>query len=672
MIPACVPDFLKNLKNESYPNYFFYAFLSIGSKYMLDDSFPNKASERREYGKFAYSLIKQEKDNNSPMYIWACLLLSLNFWLFFDETSTLEVMALIPISYFRAVISSRLYMMDNKPKHISRQNTHELEFERRVFWSFYILIRYRYVFGPGFVSLHDRDISVLLPSKDFTYRYGPTQNYPKEGIPISSLVNTSEFDLFKQDIASYTIKIMSLFGRIAIFTKCRWLKKNRFDKSYNNQFLPLKNSLSQLKKYLSIHYPDTNFNGRDFTIPGISRVMNEDLDYKVAKYLDMQMLHNITIFLFQSELVKIKDLPLDPERIRIAKIECLRAAMHQAELLSLEKVIGLQVEDITATSHWKVNTIITLLNVSFVEYNHLGTNASEAYNSLLKVYDSLKSDFLTAEIISNLFSNIYQIKRKSIIKNEKNPQLQNKMKLYSITEADLNPWFVPKYSLLFSFNCCFSSNYSTLDSSEYLEIPSSALPTPVYNKPQKSSSKSRKMRVSKIKPPDLNNIYKRNKSFYTFKSEIFVNNFFPNIPKQITQTENQDQPLEAPKKAHKFIPIPHTKIDNSYEYQHEFKIDLKPGQISSTDKTTNKISVGRLVDDFKIIEKPIIVNRVSRRADKSSLESHLRVSGYTSKFDKGENHFSNFIYQTPVPVGNKLSNRKAKISNLINYNPSPG
>ncbi|OMJ27099.1 hypothetical protein AYI69_g3477 [Smittium culicis] len=46
--------------------------------------------------------------------------------------------------------------------------------------------------------------------------------------------------------------------------------------------------------------------------------------------------------------------------------------------------------------------------------------------------------------------------------------LSKQMSLYSISEYDLHPWIVPKYGSFCKFICCFASNYTSVDTAEYL------------------------------------------------------------------------------------------------------------------------------------------------------------------------------------------------------------
>ncbi|OMJ29190.1 hypothetical protein AYI69_g1313 [Smittium culicis] len=569
-IPVCVPYFLNKLKNKTFPDYFFYAFLSIGAKYIPNKYFKNGSIRRVQYGNYAFKLLKQEKDNNSPLFIWACLLLSLNFWVFLDETTTLKV-------------------MDNKRKYKVLEDCFEIEFNRRVFWAYYIMVRYGNIYGPVIRILHDRDISLRFPSNDFEYKYGPNITYVNEGNSLSSILQETSPDIIKKDNIIHFIKIMTLFGKIAMFTKTRWLKKNISNTDFCSHMDKLNNHLSKLTAYFDNYYRNTeSLKTRKFKVYNSDHIFSEDLDFSTIKYLVKLMLCNMTIFLYQSELVKVKGVFLAPSRIKTAKKECMKAAINQIELYCLESSLGIKSNSITATSHWKLNSIITFLNASFIEYKHLGHDISKAYSNLMKTYEALKDEFDTAEIINNLFTNIYQTKRKSIIKNGKNAQFSEKMKIYSITESDLNPWFVPKYSLLFSFNCCFSSNYSTLDNFEYLQ--ENPLDLPQNLKQEKKIKKTKKQNPPKNKNTKLefvDNFSKRNRDFFVFKPETFINSFSQSCPKPLSLNQStfnhiltQNHNPEAPK------PL---KTKSINDYQHNFYLkESTPSINSSSTYSKNK------------------------------------------------------------------------------------
>ncbi|OMJ12491.1 hypothetical protein AYI70_g9084 [Smittium culicis] len=566
-IPVCVPYFLNKLKNKSFPDYFFYAFLSIGAKYIPNKYFKNGSIRRVQYGNYAFKLLKQEKDNNSPLFIWACLLLSHNFWIFLDETTTLKV-------------------MDNKRKYKVVEDCFEIEFNRRVFWAYYIMVRYGNIYGPVIRVLHDRDISLRFPSNDFEYKYGANITYVNEGMPLSSILQETSADIIKKDNITHFIKVMTLFGKIAIFTKTRWLKKNISNTDLCSHMDKLKNHLSELNAYYDNYYRNTeSIKPRKFKVYNSDHIFSEDLDFYTIRYLVKQMLYNMTIFLYQSELVKIKGLFLAPSRIKTAKKECMKAAISQIELYCLESSLGIKSNSITATSHWKLNSIITFLNASFIEYKHLNLDISKAYSSLIGTYEALKDEFDTAEIINNLFTNIYQIKRKSIIKNGKNAQLSEKMKIYSITESDLCPWFVPKYSLLFSFNCCFSSNFSTLDNSEYLQ--ENPLDPPQNLKQEKKIKKSKKLKPPKNKNTKLefvDNFSKRNRDFFVFKPETFINSFSQSCPKPLSINQTTFNQILTQK--HKPETPKPSKTKSINDYQHNFY--LKENTSTNSNPTYSK------------------------------------------------------------------------------------
>ncbi|PVU84529.1 hypothetical protein BB559_007597 [Furculomyces boomerangus] len=70
MIPVQFPDFVDNIYNKVYPEYFIYAVLSAGIKHISNDR-----STEPIYAKNSLGLFKNEKDSSSPFILWACIFL---------------------------------------------------------------------------------------------------------------------------------------------------------------------------------------------------------------------------------------------------------------------------------------------------------------------------------------------------------------------------------------------------------------------------------------------------------------------------------------------------------------------------------------------------------------------------------------------------------------------
>ncbi|OMJ18105.1 hypothetical protein AYI70_g5550 [Smittium culicis] len=66
-------------------------------------------------------------------------------------------------------------------------------------------------------------------------------------------------------------------------------------------------------------------------------------------------------------------------------------------------------------------------------------------------------------------NNLFSIKTAEFLNHKNFPaDLSVKMAIFSISEGDMHPWIIPKYSSFCKFTCCFSGNYSTVDTAEYL------------------------------------------------------------------------------------------------------------------------------------------------------------------------------------------------------------
>ncbi|OMJ21050.1 hypothetical protein AYI70_g3708 [Smittium culicis] len=51
------------------------------------------------------------------------------------------------------------------------------------------------------------------------------------------------------------------------------------------------------------------------------------------------------------------------------------------------------------------------------------------------------------------------------------------MKKFAISDVDLYPWIVPRYSSFYKFHCCFEGNSVSIDINEYLFHTNSDEPT---------------------------------------------------------------------------------------------------------------------------------------------------------------------------------------------------
>ncbi|OMJ21838.1 hypothetical protein AYI70_g3237 [Smittium culicis] len=116
LIPIQVPEFLYKIKHELIPEYFLYSLVAFGYEYLFpdneinpirsidfwgewDNSMYDSSSKKRKlfskktpkethypiysrecYAEAAYQLITNEKNNNSPEFIWAGCIISMHFW----------------------------------------------------------------------------------------------------------------------------------------------------------------------------------------------------------------------------------------------------------------------------------------------------------------------------------------------------------------------------------------------------------------------------------------------------------------------------------------------------------------------------------------------------------------------------------------------------------------
>ncbi|PVU86766.1 hypothetical protein BB559_006413, partial [Furculomyces boomerangus] len=71
MIPVRFPDFIDNINNRTYPDYFIYAVLSASVKYLENKDKAQKKVLQTKYAKKALEIIKALKNSASPFVLWA-------------------------------------------------------------------------------------------------------------------------------------------------------------------------------------------------------------------------------------------------------------------------------------------------------------------------------------------------------------------------------------------------------------------------------------------------------------------------------------------------------------------------------------------------------------------------------------------------------------------------
>ncbi|PVU88529.1 hypothetical protein BB559_005537, partial [Furculomyces boomerangus] len=285
------------------------------------------------------------------------------------------------------------------------------------------------------------DIVVDLPKNDFKYRYGGSFEGcdDKELKLLNNIANDPSNKNNPKDHHYLVANTYSLYKNIATFVSKRW-RKNGFDEDGANLRLVLYiNQLHRLKEKmdetLGIGFP--NVKDKYIELKGTAKLLLETENHVMNHNL-RHIYYSMFIYLYQSELVRDLDIKIRPERVKSAKRQCIDASIKQMELL--EWYSQNVPNEYNGFPHiaWSLNSLLCLTNFFFIQDPSLKEKHTEYFNRIVSVYKSLE-------------------------KNSK-----DYMKLFGISEHDLEPWIIPKYGSFFYSHCCGNASFSTLDIGEYL------------------------------------------------------------------------------------------------------------------------------------------------------------------------------------------------------------
>ncbi|PVU86934.1 hypothetical protein BB559_006312 [Furculomyces boomerangus] len=461
MIPAQFPDFIDNIYNKVYPKYLIYSVLSAGIKHINNDR-----SMEPIYAKNSLELVRNEKDSSNPLILWACMFL-ISYTAEAHDIKTNSFSQVLANAFVRR---TRIYQLDIKKK-VNRTSLSEkdLEFVRRVWWSYYNNTAADTMFRGKFHAIDQRDIMVKLPKNDFLWRYGGLVT-PKSDYFLDIYKSIQEGEKHYKDIYGVNIQTYVLFIKIISFLNKRW-KKNIFDEDTSNTYF---------KKYLGI----VNQHGQKLieNLPNLdsslletferfkgSIKLNFILESTSLSYKIHQIYRSMAMHMYQSNLVRDSDIQIHPEKVKTAKLKCLSLASNQIELFFwLYKNIPADHIKFSVTSI-VVDGAIMMINTLFKDGRM--DSYESLFNRMIETYKEFGEKSKVALSFVSFINFIADIKKKARKKNMDSPKLLEQMKPYSISKSDLDPWITPKYSSFFNISCCFNVNFSTLDVAEYLSQP---------------------------------------------------------------------------------------------------------------------------------------------------------------------------------------------------------
>ncbi|OLY84310.1 hypothetical protein AYI68_g1530 [Smittium mucronatum] len=205
--------------------------------------------------------------------------------------------------------------------------------------------------------------------------------------------------------------------------------------------------------------------------PHNPRLLDPESEKYHYGYVSWQVYHSMKIALFQSELVRISGIIVHPERIKKAKIECIKAATIKSELYRLNYYQNKSLFLCLSAPSIKMHCLTIYFNAIFADFNYMNLNALSLFERHISFYKKYGCNLKNAKFINQFLSRMYLYKKKAHENNIRNPKLLSYMKRFSINTSDITPWIVPRYFDFFKFNCCFESNMPSIHAEDYLNDP---------------------------------------------------------------------------------------------------------------------------------------------------------------------------------------------------------
>ncbi|PWA03157.1 hypothetical protein BB558_000675 [Smittium angustum] len=468
--PIRFSEFIDKFSNTRYPYYFIFAVLSVGIKRIKTSRTQQDKTLETLYAQKSLELMKLDKSFD-PLIIWACCFVVSYSGDINDYQSTDQALNIAT----RTAKIIRLYQMDINSKTediIQKYSKDELEFRRRVWWTYYEAISYIYIFYGNFITFEQRDIVVNLPRNDFKWRYGGDIGECTNS-ELKLLNHKANFETksgVPRDYHYFIVNITSLYKNIVSFVTKRW-RKDRLNEDQTNLRLVLYiNKLQKFKNEIDKVFKEKSPPEIEIYIEHKKTIkLILDTENYLFGYLIKNHYYNTLIYLYQSELIRDFDIKLHPGRVQAAKKQCMNASVEQMNLV--EPYIKF-----VPTNYQESFSILTTVNASSTFTNFFFINDSTIkekyigyYERMVSIYNSFQK---SSEVISslNLFIKyIIDVKTKANEQNKKLKHLHKQMKSFSVSESDVDPWIAPKYGSPFHFQCCGEGNFSILDIGGYLE-----------------------------------------------------------------------------------------------------------------------------------------------------------------------------------------------------------
>ncbi|OMJ28198.1 hypothetical protein AYI69_g2331 [Smittium culicis] len=533
MMPLNLSDFLLNLKNNFFPDYFLYSIIAIALKF-APESYPNfKKFNISSFSNKAKLLLSRLAPPYDLYYIWSSVLLSV-FYFNFSSCSSLEF--------------------------IESENP---EFCRRIWWVCYITNLNLTTYYSLPQKFDFPTVFVNFPSNDLAWRYsGVIFCNNTQVSQINELVNSPKFNhLNYPDSFNILCRMYVLYSSIYRFTNTRWLNKHNDSRFGLDQFNKLSKKVSALEKEISsIKYLDLNYEiyglhkspslNTQALNPNDSLKKNPFLiqEYNTLKF-SIQLLKNaLKISLFRSNLVRVKNRYIPPDSIKHAKNACIDASLSQALVYQWAKY-----KKNIPESYWGFSVGDYLFQAASLLVNALYLNDHNnkrlihtSYDLLVKGLEVSTQKLEAYSIFSNMLQTLKNLKSDSHANNSARDSTvyYQSMANFSITRSDVNPWIVPRFQSYLIFEKCLRKNFYCLELTSYLGIDLD--PTPSH----KNKHNKTKLSINIVSP--------------IVESDLSVTKPRIIITKHLPDTSNKQQMQALPFKNVSSPIVPSFNIDGKF------------------------------------------------------------------------------------------------------------
>ncbi|PVU84950.1 hypothetical protein BB559_007291 [Furculomyces boomerangus] len=480
MMPVRIPKFLMELKEGIIPEYFFFAMMAIGMRYLWKTRNESVVEMEDRYIANARSLFRAEKDTKNPYYAWACLF----FKLYYTSKENLNIANEFGRIAIDILIIHKYHLIDLSRRKISFETEEFREFKRRVWWAVKISQIMHSMNTGSPHRIKKSDIFVKVPKNDFFWLYGgECNNLSNRIMLLNHLANNSlDSSFLSNDYNCLRISSAESYSHIIDAINNRWLERSTINKSRlianNTDYESMYEDILDTKDFLRVVrinaqseasfdlYPEMMFNGvySDF-LNGFVKMTSV-----LQKFHAQIIYYKVVIYVYFSDLVRVTGREVSSAKVKKAKKECIKAALNQVGLVKWGyKNIPIRFWD-SATVTLFFYCSVVFLNAKFLHDHPKIKEISDGFDFFVLIIKEIGHFYGNSQLYVELLHFLNYLKLRSHIHNSMRKDLIPLMTNYSITEMDYNPWIVPRYSSFTKVSCCSHINFQSLQLEEYLNI----------------------------------------------------------------------------------------------------------------------------------------------------------------------------------------------------------